>query len=71
MHVSKAEQALLHGCVGGGKGGGGGGGEATCLVAKQAVEFPQVLLASYHYYHYDHSCKYLVVTFSPDIPFAC
>ena len=28
-------------CVGGG--GGGGGGEASCLVAKQAVEFPQVL----------------------------
>ena len=37
----KAEQALLHGCVGGG--GGGGGQQATCLVAKQAVEFSQVL----------------------------
>ena len=36
----KAEQALLHGCVGG---GGGGGQQATCLVAKQAVEFSQVL----------------------------
>ena len=33
----------------GGGGGGGGGGEqqACCLVAKQAVEFPQVL-ASIH-----------------------
>ena len=28
-------------CWGGG--GGGGGGQASCLVAKQAVEFPQVL----------------------------
>ena len=35
---------LLHGCVGGR--GGGGGQQASCLVAKQAVEFPQVL-ASY------------------------
>ena len=36
----KAEQALLH------RSGGGGGGEqqATCLVAKQAVELPQVLV---------------------------
>ena len=42
-HVSKAEQALLHGCVGGGGGGGGGGHQTTCLVAKQAVEFPQVV----------------------------
>ena len=33
-HVSKAEQALLHWCV------GGGWGLATCLVARQAVEFP-------------------------------
>ena len=31
---------------GGEGGGGGGGGQASCLVAKQAVEFPQVL-ASY------------------------
>ena len=29
-----------------GGGGGGGGQQASCLVAKQAVEFPQVL-ASY------------------------
>ena len=31
-----------------GGGGGGGGGEeqqASCLVAKQAVEFPQVLVS--------------------------
>ena len=34
--------------TGGGGGGGGGEGEqASCLVAKQAVEFPQVL-ASLH-----------------------
>ena len=39
-HVSKLEQALLLGCVGG---GGGGGQQASCLVAKQAVVFPQVL----------------------------
>ena len=31
-----------------GGGGGGGGQQATCLVAKQAVEFPQVL-TSYRY----------------------
>ena len=37
-HVSKPEQALLHGCV-----GGGGASQASCLVAKQAVEFPQIL----------------------------
>ena len=43
-HVSKAEQVLLHGCVGGGGGGGG-----TCLVAKQAVEYPQVLASLYNY----------------------
>ena len=41
-HVSKLEQGLLRGCVGGG-GGGGGGQQASCSVAEQAVEFPQVL----------------------------
>ena len=30
-HVSKAEQALLHRCVGGGCVGGGGGGGGTRL----------------------------------------
>ena len=35
----------MHGCVGGGE---GGGQQATCLVAKQAVEFPQVLASSHN-----------------------
>ena len=30
---------------GGGR-GGGGGGQASCLVAKQAVEFPQALTST-------------------------
>ena len=42
MFLLKAEQAPLHGCVR----GGGGGQQATCLVAKQAVEFPQVLTSN-------------------------
>ena len=35
-------------CNGGGEEGGGGAGEqqASCLVAKQAVEFPQVLTST-------------------------
>ena len=33
----------------GGGGGGGGGQQATCLVAKQAVEFPQVLAGNNNY----------------------
>ena len=48
-----AEQASSSGVLGGGGGGGGGGAtgllnegggeqQASCLVAKQAVEFPQV-----------------------------
>ena len=37
--VSKAEHASS-------KGGGGGGGGGASLVAKQAVEFPQVLASS-------------------------
>ena len=45
LNVSEAKQALLHGCVGG---GGGGGGGNTCLVAKQAVEFLQVLASMYN-----------------------
>ena len=51
-----AEQASSRGVLGGGGGGRGatgllneGGGEqqASCLVAKQAVEFPQVLTSLY------------------------
>ena len=34
-------------CDGGGEEGGGGGQQASCLVAKQAVEFPQVLANVY------------------------
>ena len=41
-----AEQALLDPQVCWRRRRGGGGQQATCLVAKQAVEFPQVL-ASY------------------------
>ena len=49
-----AEQASFSGVLGGGGGGGAtgllneGGGEqqASCLVAKQAVEFPQVYTSS-------------------------
>ena len=29
--------------------GGGGGKQASCLVAKQAVEFPQVLASPHNY----------------------
>ena len=57
-HVSKAEHALFTGVLeeeGGGtgllnKGGDGGaiGFLFTCLVAKQAVEFPQVLASIYN-----------------------
>ena len=39
--VSKAEHASSKG-----GGGGGGGGRGASLVAKQAVEFPQVLASS-------------------------
>ena len=35
-----------------GGGGGGGGQQATCLVAKQAVEFPQVLAIVHIIGHY-------------------
>ena len=38
-HASSKGPAM----VGWGGGGGGGGQQASCLVAKQAVEFPQVL----------------------------
>ena len=31
-----------------GVGGGGGGQQASCLVTKQAVEFPQVLASSHN-----------------------
>ena len=48
--VSKAEHASskgptlkLHVMEDGGRGGGGGATGLACLVAKQAVEFPQVL----------------------------
>ena len=34
------------------EGGGGGGQQATCLVAKQAVEFPQVLAIVHIIGHY-------------------
>ena len=42
--VSKAEQKLNMLLPPWGGGGGGGGGGAPGLVAKQAVEFPQVLV---------------------------
>ena len=32
---------------------GGGGQQASCLVAKQAVEFPQVLASAHYYAHTD------------------
>ena len=49
---------LCVGGRGGGRGGGGGGGQqASCLVAKQAVEFPQVL-ASIGIMTQSHSIKY-------------
>ena len=43
------EGARREGGRGGGGGGGGGAGDqqASCLVAKQAVEFPQVLTSSF------------------------
>ena len=49
-----AEQASSSGVLGGGGGGatgllneGGGEQQASCLVAKQAVEFPQVYTSHY------------------------
>ena len=43
-HASSTSPAVME------EGGGGGGGEqwASCLVAKQAVEFPQVLASLYN-----------------------
>ena len=35
----------------GGGGGGGGGQQAPCSVAKQAVEFPQVLTSYFLLFH--------------------
>ena len=54
--VSKARYAFPMGptACDGGWGGGGGGQQASCLVAKQAVEFPQVL-ASQYITHYKNS----------------
>ena len=46
QHVYKAEQELLHRCVGG---GGGGNRRPACLVAKQAVQ----VLASVYIIMYD------------------
>ena len=44
------EHASYRSSCDGGGGGGGGRGEqqASCLVAKQAVEFPQVLTSLYN-----------------------
>ena len=65
-----AEQASSSGVLGGGGGGGGatgllneGGGEqqASCLVAKQAVEFLQVYTSSNNYI--DHAHNILIQSF--------
>ena len=45
-HASSTDPAVMEE---GGGGGGGAAGLASCLVAKQAVEFPQVLASNYFY----------------------
>ena len=42
MFLKLSTGVLVEGVLVGG-GGGGGGHQTTCLVAKQAVEFPQVV----------------------------
>ena len=39
------------------EGGGGGRQRASCLIAKQTVEFPQVLASAY-------KCMYVLVTYT-------
>ena len=39
----------------------GGGEQASCLVAKQAVEFPQVYTSIYKYVKFDHKCACPVI----------
>ena len=41
--ASSMGPAVMEEGKGGGGGGGGGATQASCLVTKQAVEFPQVL----------------------------
>ena len=53
-HASSKGRGGGSSCDGGEEGGGGGGGReqhASCLVAKQVVEFPQVLASEDKFRH--------------------